>query len=346
MAGKQRFDYLDVSKGIGILLVVWAHILLVGWTHRLIYAFHMPLFFLISGMLYDRDKYLTFGDFFRARFKRLIVPYLIYSVVTWAIWAVFRYLQGGPVVSYWRPLLQTVIAQGSGAFMVHNSPLWFIPCLFAVEIMYFFVSKAKEGMTLMLCVLIAAGGVALTHLYGNDYLFLLPWNLDAAFYGLLFYGVGHGYRHYVGHEKTMQWVGNNGLKAGLLSLVLLVVLWLLAMNFGECSMGSSSYQCAEWLFFVRAFVGCVWLILTCAILCSTPRLQAIIRPLKWCGVNSLDIMCLHVPIKGVAIIGLTILFHLSRAVSESAPLSAIVFALTIVACVILTMLINRFIRKR
>lgn len=95
MAEKQRFDYLDVAKGIGILLVVWAHILLVGWSHRLIYAFHMPLFFLISGILYNKDKYKTFAEFFRVRFKRLIVPYLIYSVVTWAVWAVFRYLQGG-----------------------------------------------------------------------------------------------------------------------------------------------------------------------------------------------------------------------------------------------------------
>lgn len=343
---KKRYEYLDIAKGLGILMVVWAHILVVGWTHRFIYAFHMPLFFLISGMLYNKDKYSSFVDFFRARFKRLFVPYIIYSFVTWCIWATFRYLQGGEVESYWMPLLQTFIAQGSGEFMVHNSPLWFIPCLFAVETMYYFVSKTKELTTLLLCVIIAISGVILAHLYEGDYLFLLPWNLDAAFYALLFYGVGNSFKRHISHGELMAWVNGNRISACALSVVLLVALWLLAMNFGECSMGSSSYQCAEWLFFVRAFVGCSWMILTCAILCSLSSLQKVVQPLKWCGMNSLDIMCQHVPIKGVAIIALTILLRPSVDVSENMPLSAIVFILTMVSCVILTIMINKYIRKQ
>lgn len=61
----QRYEYIDIAKGIGILLVVWAHILLVGVSHRVIYAFHMPLFFMISGMLFRREKYNNFCDFLK-----------------------------------------------------------------------------------------------------------------------------------------------------------------------------------------------------------------------------------------------------------------------------------------
>ena len=118
-----RYEYIDIAKGIGILLVVWAHILLVGWTHRFIYAFHMPLFFFISGYLFKSDKYNSFKDFFKKRFKRLIIPYLIYSVFTWTIWAIFRYITHSDVKSYFMPLVQTVIAQGSGEFLVHISAL-------------------------------------------------------------------------------------------------------------------------------------------------------------------------------------------------------------------------------
>jgi len=49
-----RYDYIDIAKGLGILMVVWAHIMITGWTHQFIYAFHMPLFFLLSGMLFKR----------------------------------------------------------------------------------------------------------------------------------------------------------------------------------------------------------------------------------------------------------------------------------------------------
>ena len=48
----ENLEYIDVAKGIGILLVVLGHNLqdlplMTSW----IYSFHMPLFFAISGFL-------------------------------------------------------------------------------------------------------------------------------------------------------------------------------------------------------------------------------------------------------------------------------------------------------
>lgn len=341
----KRFEYIDVAKGIGILTVVWAHILLVGWSHRLIYAFHMPLFFFISGILYNKDKYTAFVPFLKARFKRLIVPYLIYSIATWCIWAVFRYLQGGNVESYWMPLLQTFISQGSGAFMVHNSALWFIPCLFMVEVMYYFISKSKVVYALVMCLIIAVIGVCMAHFFGADYLNLLPWNLDAAFYGLLFYGVANCIKRHISHAEVMAFVEHNRLTIGGIVAVLFAVLWYLSMNYGECSMGSSSYQCPEYIFFIRAFVGCFMLIMASALLCSCRFVDWLKNPLIWCGANSLDIMCQHIPIKGIAIIGVTMLLHPSVDVSQVGSWSTLFFIVTMIACVLITCLINKYIRK-
>lgn len=44
---KKRIDYLDLAKGIGILLVVWAHAR--GPYSSYMYQMHMPFFFIISG---------------------------------------------------------------------------------------------------------------------------------------------------------------------------------------------------------------------------------------------------------------------------------------------------------
>ena len=339
-----RLDYIDVAKGIGILLVVWAHILVVGPSHQLIYAFHMPLFFFVSGLLFNSGKYPSFVSFVKIRAKRLLLPYVIYSIVTWMIWAGFRYLRGDAVDSYWMPLLQTFIAQGSGAYIVHNSALWFIPCLFAVEVLYYFVRKAKGFFPLLICIIIAGINSLLIRRFGKNYLFMLPWNLDAAFYALPFYSVANLIRNKVGLLEIQEKVSDNKCLTFFCLAVLSVALCFLSFNYGECSMGSSSYMCPDYVFFARAFVGIAALMMISLLICSFD-LQWVISPMAWCGENSLDIMCLHIPIKGVVIILICKLMHPLVDVSSSSLYSALAFAITMGAIVPLVLCINKFIRK-
>ena len=85
-----RQQWVDVSRGLGIILVVYGHILFAhfgsdqpAWVKAqvaFIYAFHMPLFFMLSGFFLwssmDRDGFL------RSRLSQLIYPYLLWSLVT------------------------------------------------------------------------------------------------------------------------------------------------------------------------------------------------------------------------------------------------------------------------
>lgn len=341
MVAKQRYDYLDIAKGVGILMVVWAHILLVGWSHKFIYAFHMPLFFFISGMLFNNAKYDSFGSFLIQRIKRLFVPYVIYSIASWAIWAGFRYLRGDQVDSFFRPLLQIVLAQGSGEFIVYNSVLWFVPCLFAVEMIYFAFSRFNEWMTLALCFLTAFGSTLLVWKYGDDYLFLLPWNLDAAFFALPFYGVANAIRRHFSHDELMTTVSANKFITLTVVMMLFGTMNYLVLNYGECSMGSSSYNCPIWIFFVRAFMGGAGLILLTILICSRYSQGWWYDSLRWCGRNSLDIMCLHIPIKGVVMIVIAKALHLSFDISVSLFYSTVAFVVTMIILVPIVLMINR-----
>jgi fucose 4-O-acetylase-like acetyltransferase len=49
-----RILWIDVCRGIGILLVVLGHC--DPFFNKYIYGFHMPLFFLLSGWLYNKQK--------------------------------------------------------------------------------------------------------------------------------------------------------------------------------------------------------------------------------------------------------------------------------------------------
>jgi len=60
-----RIDYLDIAKGIGIILVYIGHCYIGERTQTLsnviywIYSFHMPFFFFVSGMFVLDWKKLT-----------------------------------------------------------------------------------------------------------------------------------------------------------------------------------------------------------------------------------------------------------------------------------------------
>ena len=70
---QDRINYLDIAKGILIIFVVLGHS---DFENRnIIFWFHMPAFFIISGMLYKG----------KINFKKLLltcfVPYILYSII-------------------------------------------------------------------------------------------------------------------------------------------------------------------------------------------------------------------------------------------------------------------------
>ena len=346
---KQRFDYIDIARGLGILMVVWAHIMVTGWTHRMIYAFHMPLFFFLSGMMFKKEKYASFIDFFAHRAKRLLIPYVIYSLATWAFWAVFRYVRHDEVESYLMPLLQTFISQGSGSFMVHNSALWFIPCLFLTEIFYFFLCKSGRMWCMVLCFGCPTLSFLLGNAFGGSYWFTPPWNADAALIALPFYAVGNLLIAEIGHARLAARVAGGKSIAFFVLLCATALLCWTSMSFGECSMGSSSYQCSGWIFISRAFLGIFCLVLFSLIignLHSVNRfVKSIIDYFKWAGKKSLDIMCLHIPLKGICMIAVALVAKVTvGSVSENYLYSTVAFALTMAASWIIIMMIDRFLK--
>lgn len=58
-----RIEWVDISKGIGILLVVWAHVHDSGNLCIIIYSFHMPLFLCYRGICLTLINIMVYGNF-------------------------------------------------------------------------------------------------------------------------------------------------------------------------------------------------------------------------------------------------------------------------------------------
>lgn len=155
--GNKRLDYIDIAKCLGMFMIIWGHILLRGRSNVFVYSFHIPLFFFLSGMVFNAGKYPTIGSLIRRRARTLLLPYLMFSLLTWLIWVGTK-LVSHEEVNLFKPLLETFLAQGSVGYMVHNLPLWFVPCLFVVEVLYYFINKLPEWANLLCCLVCAVIG--------------------------------------------------------------------------------------------------------------------------------------------------------------------------------------------
>ena len=83
----ERYEYIDIAKGLCMLAVVWGHLMLAGASNRLAYAFHIQAFFFLSGMLFRQEKHKSLLCFAKHRAKTLLLPYAAFSLVTWTYWA-------------------------------------------------------------------------------------------------------------------------------------------------------------------------------------------------------------------------------------------------------------------
>lgn len=165
---QQRIEWIDYAKGIGIFLVVLGHVLRglgasVGQgyqpellaTDQWIYAFHMPLFFLLSGLFADRAVSKPPRRFLIDRFQKILYPYFLWSALVGAL----RILSGQ---NKGTTLLQFL----TGFWATIYYPIdifWFLFALFLISTLFYGLRKLKVPLVLLL--------LAASVLYGISVIF-------------------------------------------------------------------------------------------------------------------------------------------------------------------------------
>jgi polysaccharide biosynthesis protein PslL len=125
---QKRIAYLDVAKGIGILLVVLGHNYVrssVPEMGRFIFSFHMPFFFLLSGMLFKPDYPLLV--LFKRRFATLIRPYIAAIILLYSVYFFYTDIK---LITLLRRVVRSLYASGN---YIEWAQLWFLPHLFLLN---------------------------------------------------------------------------------------------------------------------------------------------------------------------------------------------------------------------
>ena len=285
---EKRIVYFDMAKGVGIFLVVLGHIEqapkpLCIW----IQSFHMPLFFILSGMLihYKGEAALPFSTLLFNKFQHIIVPYISFSFLYFLIDCV-RIL----FFSFtWKDLIKNVFLSIS---FYGKSVLWFLPGLFFGELLFLLLLKKFHRHALNFSLILSIMAYGIKVLENPFFTFLL--SIDRYFVYFLvhlitallrvaivssFIGLGYYFFRILNKKRRR-------IKEFTLSLVFLLISFLINMINKSTDLHFMELN-NLFLYYIGAISGSLCIIFICK---NIPSLSF----LCFWGRNSLIVMSTHI----------------------------------------------------
>jgi len=180
----KNIKWIDILKGIGIIAVVIGHIW-GGQLSRMMYVFHMPLFFFISGYL---SKPTTdCKAFLIKKTKSLIIPYIVYLI---PIYLVFY---GLPELTFKGITEYIALPIIGGRFLMGSLGIfWFITCLYLTQqFMNYILSRFENKIVFYIMVFFLIGSYLNSLLFPNLW---LPWNANVVLASAPIYYIGYRYK--------------------------------------------------------------------------------------------------------------------------------------------------------
>jgi fucose 4-O-acetylase-like acetyltransferase len=150
---KTRVVWIDYAKGIGIILVVYGHVLiglnnakmlqqgdlsiryLLDFSLNFTYTFHMALFFFLSGLLASSKKISAWGDlsaFLQKKATSILYPYLVWSLIQGVLNALMSPYTNAPF---------NILDLPGRILVLPIGHFWFLYVLFAYHVCFALLSR-------------------------------------------------------------------------------------------------------------------------------------------------------------------------------------------------------------
>ena len=265
----KRINYFDVFRGLGIICMVMGHIGFGGVFDHLIHAFHMPMFFFVSGFFYkDND---SIGKRIQKKAKALLIPYLFFGIAHYVVYLLMQIVTNSDLKI--EPLLRLFTINTDGLAIA--GALWFLTALFITDIFYSILDRHRAKWIIIPLILIGS--------FTDQYLpYPLPWALSAAFVGLGLYYLGEYVKNNelkFRHLLNMNWA--------MIIVVGLVTAVLVFLN-GYINMREGKYAIIP-LFWINALLSIFVGISISKKVCKLENVEWI----KSIGKNSIVYVCLN-----------------------------------------------------
>ena len=269
----KRESYLDIAKGLGIIMVILGHIE-IGFATKWLYSFHLPLFFFVSGICFHYKE--NFFHYLKKKVKRCLIPYFVFGILIVLVESKTGYLYN---TGFKSNLTYLLVQQ-------RYSTLWFLATLFFASIFFYFLVKfcnEKPAIVLTVSLVISTIFVILDQILISS----LPWNIDTAFIVLGFMGFGYFIRNY---KDTLNRIlaADSKKKQKLALLFLIGNVAFFAINLIITGYSLEMYWNSYGIYpltYISAILGCMFII----VISDSIKIKAI----ESLGRNSMTYFALH-----------------------------------------------------
>ena len=275
---KSRVQWIDICKGIAIILMILGHIK--GKPpafNKVIYSFHLPLFYIINGYLI---RNYNIAEGFKKASRRLIKPYVIICVLEALLAALCTETVESAGTELFTSLNDMVMGMSkiSTSYKAYRSVwlVWFVACLFVTRMLYILIRNITDKRWIQDCIIVA---VAWLGYYIGTRIAFLPWSLDVAMVSLLFMAFGDWLRGY--------WP--NGKKRFVIFVASMAIWIILMIHRVQLNLSLRKYPHGA-LCVLCAIAGSMVCILVSK---GMERLRISASIGSWLGENSLVILAVH-----------------------------------------------------
>lgn len=296
----QRVVEIDMAKGFVALLVAIGHLIIIdstaAITYRIIFAYHMPAFFIFAGYCISRTELeKPARKYMYGKVLRLLVPCYVFRMYD----VPFR-LMADPS----NKILPTI-----WLCIRHPGVEWFLPTLFAAYgglYLFFRIYRKNRmlgiGAAIILLAFIPYACVFYVHRFGHGNE-MFPLQLDSALLGFSFMLIGFLCKRAV--ERIKQPFGERLLEnRAAFSILLLLggigcIAYEIRRNYGYVNIAQGKIGDSEFLFY---FCALYWTVATLFLMHQVQRmntLQLVRRYLVFMGKYSLQAYLGHVMLNNI-----------------------------------------------
>ena len=217
----KRIEFVDLAKGICIMLVVLLHVLgdMSGVVIKIMNLFRMPLYFVLSGLFFKTYDGLI--PFFKKKTNKLLIPFFFVFFFIVVPTTILLDLKTGAEITW-----DSVFLDDNGKLNLGiDGAIWFLLCLFLINLFFYVIFLLSKRNLITIIILSCFCGIA-GYLLNVKNQYLLVW-MDSALTSMPFFMLG-----YVMRKHTSVLNEDFSRKDYLLSIAALLVL-LLVYGFNE-----------------------------------------------------------------------------------------------------------------
>lgn len=245
-------NWINIAKGFGIIFIVFGHSHAPDYFYHFFYYFHIPLFFFISGYLFNKEQ-PSLDKYIKNKFFSYMIPYFVYGLFFTFMMIILLYIRDQLLINKFLLIFQGYLF-GQIDFMA-NKNLWFLPSLFLTSIIGYFLitymnlkSSIKNNIFMIL--------ILLSSIYLANGMENYIMSITTVPSALLFFYIGF-------HYKSFEYLDtlNNLTLLSLLLCITIIVYFISYNNLNQIvDIGNNRIRFSIILMIINAVLGIYFII--------------------------------------------------------------------------------------